>query len=194
MDVVVFALAALSVAVLIQRLWLIGRRSRLRGQEQAYALHSLRDELQLLAIDGQIKADSPMYAVLIQCLNVGIKNAGKMRLREALQLAKRLEHRAVPSDLQQFVSEVQRQDQRVQNLVGKLLLTFAWMLVSNDWLVSAGVLVRRHVESSWTLVKPAAKAVEGLASAVFRAIDPARVEAVSKAEKYRSLAHTLGSC
>jgi hypothetical protein len=178
MSSLVLGLAAGALALFIQRVALCHRGSAVRTAEQAYRFHELRDELQLLVIDGKLSSSSYVYLCLVAIANLCIRNAGVFRLRDLVamtsQIDQKMEGRSV-------VKAVQEMNPAVQETAGKIFYAFAQMLISNDSIVRFAFHTARFCQpaieaSKWLLVR----------------IDPTRTEAFRQARRYLQLAHTMG--
>jgi hypothetical protein len=179
MNAFVFGLAATALAVMIQWVALSSRRTALHTVEQAYRFHELRDELQMLTLCGQLASTSRVYSCLMGMINVCIRNAGVFRVRDALDIAARVEQRLKPAD--RFTEEVRQSEPAVQELAGKVFLSFARMLISNDWIV-------RSAFKSVHVCQPTIQAFKWL----LERIDPARTQAFREARRYERMAHSMG--
>lgn len=155
MDTVIFALAAVAFALLIQRFFLLGCQRLLRAKEQAFEFHRLRDELQLAAAEGIIKPGSLAFEFLMQMLNVAIRNAGILTLTQSLALAKKVSGKSDRGTYEAAIADIEKHGPRVQQLAGGFFHSFARMLLANDWLVSAVIALTRHHLSNQLVVEPA---------------------------------------
>lgn len=194
MDALLFGLAWVIVAMSIQRAFLTGRSRTLRAREQAYQFHTLRDELQLFAAGGRIETSSLAYSFLIQSLNLAIRNAGLLKLREILELSERVRKTIEKTNFEAIYDDIQRHDSAVRELAGRVFFAFATMLIANDWLVSAGLNMRRRILTSWGIIKPIIKFADSLATAFLNVFAPTKVQAVDQARLYRNWAERLGTC
>lgn len=190
----IFALATVSMAFAIQRLFLIGRSTSLRAREQAYQFHSLRDRLQLLASEDHVKQTSLTYSFLMRTLNLAIRNAGVFKLRELLDLASKVRQSVEETHFEKICEDIQRHDAEVQKLAEEVFQEFFRMLVENDWLVSSGLRVRSYVKSSVSHLAPIVALVDGGVTKVLTVLDPTRVKAVTEARNYRNWANRLSAC
>lgn len=179
------ALASCVVALGVQLAYLSKRDRILRAKEQAFQFHALRDELQLFVVQERMHPSALTYEFLMQMLNFSIKNAGVLKLREALALTEKVKERVDETRFEAILADVKKHDPEVQELTGKFFLAFANMLVSNDWIVRAGVGVARRVATGWKVLGPIIRMLDTIATAFFRLVTPIRVEAVHEVRRYR---------
>lgn len=162
MQLLIFSLSIFALGLLIEILMLCRRAPRLNVKEQAFRFHALRDDLQLLAVDGHISVTSLSYHTLMLMLNVAIRNAGLMKLREILVIAETVRKELAQSNAKELQSDIQRHGVKVQELASQCFKAFADMLVANDYIVRLVVaaahssLVRYGVLPVFRMLKPLA--------------------------------------
>lgn len=147
MKAIIVALTLVAIALTFERLYLRWQRKRLRVTEQSFTFHKLRDELQLLAVDGQIEVDSHLYGFLSVMLNLGIRNAGTLRASQVVQMAKTRTHEFDDDSNDSLVRHVKMYNPQVQHFVGKCFYEFSRMLVLNDPLYSTWRFLSEGVKS-----------------------------------------------
>jgi hypothetical protein len=162
----------------IQTEYLAAREPALKAKEQAFRFHELRDRLQALFVEGYIEIDSLTYQFLVFSLNLSIRNAGKMKLTELLEMAKIVEKRVNKLTFDEIRADIQLHDVQVQQLAAEFFKAFAWMLVSNDRIISVMAFVLRAVAEKLNeaLIKPIRQ--------IAQRILPERAEALAEARKY----------
>ncbi|MDZ7780348.1 MAG: hypothetical protein U5R14_10515 [Gemmatimonadota bacterium] len=137
MTSVIVALIALALALSLQRLALRHTAKNLSIREKAFRFHAIRDRLQSMAVDGELAPDSKVYEFLMFAVNVGIRNSGKLRMRDMLTMTSQLENRTISND-DDVLQEVAGSSPAVKTLTGETFLAFVDMIVANDRLVAMG--------------------------------------------------------
>ena len=162
------------------------RVPKLKAKEQAFRFHALRDELQLLAVEGYISTSSVSYVVLVRMLNVAIRNPGLMRLRDVLRMATIARNTVERKrTFEEFQEDLQHHDPKVQQLASNCFLAFMTMLISND------SLVRLAFEAAdWSVVRSMFRHSRGL----LRHVVPTHTEAVDMARWYSQNGGHLAHC
>ena len=188
MNAILAGLLLLSIGLVFQRTLFWKRERRLRATEQAFGFHAIRDEVQELAVTDALRQDDPIYRFVMWTANLCIKNAGVLRLRDTLRLAKAVGNKAKVEDSQAFTAfilDIQRRPEPVQRLIGKTFYSLAEMLMANDPIVRVGVIAAFRASRVWATVQPSiTKTIDRIAAFVI----PERAEAVSYARKYRHVA------
>lgn len=177
----VSAISLLAITSLI----LSKQRKNLRRVEQAFAFHRLRDELQQLAIEGQIPTESETFRVLMMLLNLSIKNAGVLKLRNVLKLVKSVEGKIGESGQERFRHDLATRPLAVQSLAAKCFFSLAQMLCCNDDLLL--ILVARV-----RLILPFT--VKKILRHVIKELSPMRAEALNESRKFNRFAQGLSHC
>jgi hypothetical protein len=176
MAMTVFALSLLTAGFSVMLLTLQHRVPKLKAKEQAFRFHALRDQLQLLAMEGHISTSAFSYTTLMQMLNIAIRNPGLMKLGDMLRMAeiakKAIGHKP---EFKEFQQDVERHDAIVQQLAKECFFAFVDMLISNDSLVRLAFVV-----ANWSVVKPVLKRLRGF----FGLLVPTHTEAVNLARWY----------
>ena len=67
---ILVALIGVTIGASIQQIMLLGRARRLRATQQAFRFHAIRDELQALALSGQVRQDDPVYGFVMWSANL----------------------------------------------------------------------------------------------------------------------------
>jgi hypothetical protein len=176
-----FGAIVLAVAVVGIRLTLSGVSKSTKASEQAFLFHALRDELQVLAAERVLSSDSLVYQHLMKMLNLGIKNAGIMTVRDLLVVYSQLSAEAKGSTA--FQDAVEKCDPKTKNLAGRCFLAFSQMLIANDWVVRTAVQCAKAIR----IPGVAYRAITKTASQIF----PQRSQAVREARLYREWAQRL---
>ena len=136
MTAIVAGMFFLAVAMVIQRVAVWRQERRAIAREQAFRFHALRDELQEMAVRGDVVSNDRSYLVLMSILNLCIRNAGAFRLRDLVQLARRVDDRVESTTVS---SSLRSAPESVQDLTERTIHTVGQMLVQNDKLVALGV-------------------------------------------------------
>jgi len=124
------------IALTVERIYLRPRRKHLRYLEQTFVFHRLRDDLQYLALEGRLEVTSRLYTMLMNMLNMGLKNAATLRSSQIADLAKKTI--PGPTTDSEFISYVKMHDHEVQRFVAICFYEFAKMLLLNDPLFATG--------------------------------------------------------
>lgn len=183
---IVVALASLALVVAMQRLALRSRARTLKLREQAFRFHAIRDQLQDLAIEGVIKQGAPTYEFLMFAANVAIKNAGILRLRDVLRVARTVDER-VQQKRVAIWRDMKRHPEPVQRLFADTFGSMAAMLIANDWIVRAGVWAAFCAAQAWDMVRPVVQALIRAADTVAGYLSPTHAEAVEKARRFQGI-------
>jgi hypothetical protein len=194
MTTFIFGLSWVCVVLVIERAMLYGRAHASGGREYSYRFHALRDELQIMAVQERLETTSLTYDFLMQSLNLALRNAGTMKLREMLTLAQRVKENVEAAQFDQLRADIERHDVQVRELTGRIFYTFAEILIANDWLVSAGVKTYKIVMTSWGIVRPVLQLANQAATAIMRVLAPTKVKAVKHALQYQRWASHFGAC
>lgn len=181
----VSGLVAAVVLLAIPLVMLHRRVPALRAREQAFRFHELRDRLQLLVIEHRISTSSHAYRTLMTIVNLGIRNAGVMKLSDLIELAKLVRHNMDVAPFEHFERELKKHDVEVQRLAADSFNAFAEMLVSNDHLTS---LMAKAVEAA---ANRANYAVVRSAKSLARRITPDHATVVSEASRYQHWGNRL---
>ena len=194
MDGLIVGLITIAIASAIERIFIEHTTSRLRAKEQAFKFHALRDRLQLLVAEGQVEASSLTYAFLMRMLNFSIRNAGAIGLRQTLEFSEKVRKNIGEGQFDVVAKDISKHGAEVQKLAQEFFGTFAWMLVSNDWLVKSGVRAASAVRTSWKFLRPLALAVHKAIGCILNLVAPTKIKAVHEARWYSDQANTLGLC
>lgn len=135
MELLIFSLSIFTLGLSIEISFLCRRIPRLNMKEQAFRFHALRDELQLSAVNGDIPVTSLSYRMLMLMLNIAIRNAGLMKLRDILMMTETVRKQLGRSNAEELQNDIQRHGPKVQELASKCFTVFADMLVANDYIV-----------------------------------------------------------
>lgn len=179
------ALVAVAIAMLIGMFTLRSYFGALRAKEQCFRFHELRDRLQMLLIDGKIGRGSDVYEFLQLTINLGIKNAGDMKLRQILGLARQLNQKIAGVPYQNIFEEIRQQSPDVQSLFGDIFQSLAAMVISNDKIVFIFTVI---AESSSDIVGGAARSC---VRTIVRTLMPDYSEAARSAREYQHLGRTM---
>lgn len=193
MTSILVAVVALAIAVAIQRLVLAPRGRVLRAHEQAFRFHTIRDELQTLALKGVVRQDDPVYSFVMWTTNLCIRNAGVIRLRDTLSTARTVDSKVQGESFNRFLRDVKRKPEPLQQLVGQTFIALAEMLVANDHLVRAGLKGAIIAANAWKLLQPALRWFVEAADHVAELLAPTRAQAVVYARKYHNLGGRLAA-
>lgn len=191
MDGFLFGLACICAAVATWGILLRPRARKIAAADQAFRLHSLRDELQILVAEGRLEPSSPTHDFLMTMLNFAIRNAGSVKLREVLQIARNVKDHIGKTQFEDLLADVERHDGAVQELFQRFFLTFGNMLVSNDWIVRTGVRTVSAISTSWRAFGPAVRALDKGASIFVGLLTPTKGQAVREARWYFERAKRL---
>jgi hypothetical protein len=183
----------LCVALLVERLMLSGRTHILQAKECAYRFHALRDELQLMAASRRLDTSSLTYSFLMFSLNLAIKNAGTMKLRDILRLADTVKERIEATRFEAIKADITTHDSSVGELAGRIFHTFYEILVSNDRWVSIAISMHRHIRHSWADIRPLLEWIDRRVAAILTVFAPTKVNAAVRARQYQHWAERLGS-
>lgn len=186
MDGLLVAVISLAAVIALQRIFLF-RSGGIKGRQQAFALHALRDDLQLMVANNQVERTSVTYDFLMTMLNFAIKNAGVVKLRDLLVLSNKVRSDVVHRSFENVQGDIKKHSPEVQELSAKFFFVMANMLVSNDWIVNYGVKAAK-------LIVPPIKIFASIMSKFLRVVMPERVEAVSDVRRYRDWGNRLHSC
>jgi hypothetical protein len=179
MAMTIFALSILAAGFTLMSLTLQHRVPMLRAKEQAFRFHALRDQLQLLAVEGRISTTSVGYKGLLRMLNIAIRNAGLMKLGEMLRTAESAKDTIDNKPtFEKFEEDIQRHDAAIQQLASDCFSAYVYMLISNDSLVRVAFML-----ANWTVVKPVFRHLRRLLTQLV----PTHTEAVDLARWYSSI-------
>lgn len=179
-------LAGVSIALVVQRLALRKHKKSARSTLQAFQFHDARDRLQELAISGAIEPDSPTYRFLWMAINLAIKNAGAMRLRDVMRVASEVDREA-REQYQQLVEDLEDQPESVRDLYVSVMHTLTETLIANDVLVRLGYRVGMTVGHLTGGMRQLGATVLRLMDRVAEVVAPARTEAVKQARSLEQL-------
>lgn len=183
-------LVALALAVLVQSLALRSRARSLRIQEQAFRFHAIRDELQLLALRGDVAQSGELYQILMWTSNLAIHNAGEARLRDMVRLARVVDPRMA---VVQELLDMKRHPKALQKLAAETFNALTMMLIVNDWLVLGGLRFAQFTWQTWKVCQPVARGVIATMDWIADLLSPPRAEAVRYARKYDRSASDLAA-
>ena len=190
MTSIMVGLAALALALLVQRLVLERRARVLKAREQAFKFHAIRDELQRLALKGVVSQSHDVYQFVMWTTNLSIRNAGVMKLRDTLRIA-----RTVNSEMSErgrkFLLDVKRAPEPLQRLVGDTFKALAETLVANDYIVRAGLTIGVLAAQAWKMLRPVFAAITRIVDPFAELVAPRHAEAVRYARKYHHLGGRL---
>jgi len=189
MALTIFSLSILAVGFLLVLLTLQRRVPALEAKEQAFRFHSLRDQLQLLAVGGCIETGSTSYTVLMRMLNVAIRNPRLMKLRDMLWMAEAAKDTLSHPTFEEFQKDIQRHDQSVQKLAQDCFAAYMVMLISNDSIVRLAFKGVNWAVANWTALKP----ILVHSRALFKCVVPAHTEAVDLARWYSHKQRMIGA-
>lgn len=188
MNAFILGLATSAVGLLFARLILNHHARLLRANEQAYRFHAIRDQLQLLAVDGEVDQQSEIYQFLIWVTNLAIRNAGTMKLRDVLQIARNVEQRLQGAPPRLFEEALRKESRPLQEVASATFDALAQMLLANDW------LVRSWMRCTFVLRGARERFLHPLLMAVRAFADrflPDRASAVDYAREYTDFADRL---
>jgi hypothetical protein len=148
----------------------------------------------MMAIQGAIETSSLTYEFLMQSLNLAIRNAGTMKLRDVLGIANKVKERVEATHFEAICEDIAKHSTPVSDLAGHVFSTIAETLVANDRLVCIGMAIHRTIKKSWSFVSPVLRVADSIALPIFRTLSPMRVDAVDRARLYESWASKIGSC
>src|SRR5262249_45306240 len=143
-----------ALALATQYLFLRSYRIWLRSRTQSYQFHALRDRLQLLAVERKIDQRSPAYNFLIYALNLSIRNAGKLKLRQVVALARCVDKRGARRR-EVLVKDIMQQDDEVKQIAAETFTAFGLMLVKNDSVLYVACLILKVLARVYTHPYPA---------------------------------------
>jgi hypothetical protein len=184
MTAIIVGLCALAIAVAIQGFMLRRHARGLKAREQAFRFHAIRDELQLLAIREEVDPNTDLYQFLMYTANLAIQNAGVMRLRDILALARRVKQE-IP---QQFLRALETAPKPLRKLTAETFGALASMLVANDPLVAMGLSAAALTAKAWSFIRPLLRSVISAIDALAKQIAPSHAEAVRYARDYSNIA------
>lgn len=192
MNAILAALAACALAFLLERLMLANHARRLKASEQAFRFHAIRDELQLLALRGELSTNSRVYEFLLWTANVAIHNAGVFKIRDMIAIAHQVRTRMeYVSASRSFSEAIMAEPKAVQHLAGETFDALAAMLVANDALVRFGWRCTQVASGALhgfrVVIRPLVHAIDALAANLI----PNRFEAVHYAREYSGIAAGL---
>jgi hypothetical protein len=178
MAMTIFALSILAAGFAVMLLTLQHRVPKLKAKEQAFRFHALRDQLQLLAVEGRISTTSVGYEGLMRMLNIAIRNPGLMKLGDMLRTAESAKDTigGTPT-FEEFQEDIQHHGPEIQQLASSCFLAYVLMLISNDSLVRMAFWL-----ASWTVVRPVFRHLRKLLTQLV----PTHTEAVDLARWYSS--------
>jgi hypothetical protein len=131
------AIVTLLLALASESIVFWRRRTLLRTKEQRFRFHDLRDRLQLLVIEHKLEPGTRLHHFLLATINLAIRNAGVLKLREIIALSRSVKKEARGENT--FVTlqaEIVRQPKEVQALSAEVFNSLAAMLIVNDSLTS----------------------------------------------------------
>lgn len=181
-------LVALAVAVMIQRLILRSRARTLVAREQAFRFHAIRDELQLLALRGDVEQQSGPYEFLMWTTNLAIRNAGTMKLRDVVRIVRAIDFKMAELPTRQLENELASSPKPLQRLAADTFEALTKMLVANDTLVRGGLYCAELTARTWALCRPAFRFLIHRVDALAQHVAPSHAEAVQYARKYSDIA------
>jgi hypothetical protein len=192
MNAILAALVACALAFLIERVMLQKHARRLKASEQAFRFHAIRDELQLLAMHGEVRTDSRVYQFLLWTANVAIHNAGVFKIRDMIAIAHQVRTRMeVVAASRSFDEAVKAEPKAVQHITGETFDALAAMLVANDALVRMGWSCSQVASGALhgfrVVIRPLIRTIDALAASLV----PHRLEAVYYAREYSGIAAGL---
>jgi len=189
MTAIMVGLISLALAVLLQRLMLERRARRLKACEQAFKFHAIRDELQLLALKKAVQQDNEVYDFILWTANLCIRNAGVIKLRDTLRVA-RIVHSKLNPEMtgrqRELLKAVKSAPPELQHLAGETFKALAEILVANDALVRAGLGVAVMAIQARKLIRPLFAALMNAGDPVARIVVPTHAEAVKYAREYHN--------
>lgn len=162
------------------------RYRALRTMEHQHRFHGLRDELQELALRGVLSVDSATYSFAMWIINVAIRNAGEMKLRDALWLAERVDSHVRRAGKDVW-DDFRRQPEEVHRLVGRTFVELGRLMAANDPLVAFGLRV--HSWRSHSTRKRILDQIDRLASRIL----PKRTEVLGRAHDLTRFGSQLAS-
>lgn len=186
MAVLTFTLSIFSIGLLLEILILCHRVPALKAKEQAFRFHELRDDLQLLAIEGKISISSPVYADLMRMLNVAIRNPGIMKLREIVWMAVTVRDQIKARGVANLQEQLLRENPEVQAFASRCFLAYSQMLISND------LLVRTAFSIANLSIAPI-KAVVGPIYRFMKRVAPTHAQAMKQANWYSKTGRQLAA-
>jgi hypothetical protein len=184
----IVALISLAVALLVLRLILQPRANRLRAAQQAFRFHAIRDEVQLLAVQGKVDQSDPCYQFVMQTANLCIRNAGVMKLRDTLAIAQTVTEEMRCQALA-FLKHVRGQPEPMQRVVGETFSALSDMLLANDRLVRVAFKIAILVATTLKWVRPIFRVV----TAAFTRVAPTHAQSVRYAREFHVLGDRLAA-
>jgi len=183
------ALVAVALAAGIQGAMLAHRARLLKARQQAFHFHAIRDELQYLALKGEVDPHCELYEFLMFTSNLAIRNAGIFRLRDLIRLARTVKQE-IPD---RFVGMIESQPESLQRLAGQTFVALTQMLIANDPIVRAGVECFISANRAKEFVRPIVKSVVSGVDTIARQVLPSHAEAVRHARDYSDIAGRLAA-
>lgn len=187
-------LVAISLVITMERAILSGWDDKMRSAEYCYRFHRLRDELQMMAIQGKLETSSLTYNFLMQSLNLAIRNAGTMKLRDILGIANKVKEHVEATHFDAICEDIAKHGTPVSDLAGHVFSTISEILIANDRLVCIAMAAYRTIKKSVTIVSPIQRAMNSIITPLFRVLTPMRVDAIDSARQYEKWASRIGSC
>jgi hypothetical protein len=167
----------------------------LNAREQAFRFHAIRDELQWLALRGEVRPHVALYGLLLWTANLAIRNAGTMRLHDVLVMARAIERYmgALPPHRAGWERCIRACPAPLQRVAAKASEALADMLVANDPFVRAGLCCARLSARARARCRPLLPLLIGHADALTQHVSPVRAEAIRYARKYSGIADRLAA-
>jgi hypothetical protein len=145
----IIGLVAVALAMLIQRLMLRGAKKRIRNVELIFRFHKFRDQLQDLAVSGEIDPRSARYAILIGLCNFAIRNGGRTRFRDLIPLIESVNTPELTRLLQTEPRlEWESMPEQEREVVGGIFVEFIKVMVLNDLLLTVWFFIHSTAHTS----------------------------------------------
>lgn len=189
MSAIVATMTGVCLGLSILYLGLLASTWRHRRAVQTYRFHAIRDDLDMLLVTGELKADDELARFLRFVLNLGIASAGDMGLRRAVQVAQTIDERlpdAPGVTGKDLLADAASRGEAVQHVVAGTFLALADMLLANDLLALAAIRVQAMVARVRAMFKPWKP--EELRARRYRVPRHASSEVAQRARRFEHLA------
>lgn len=118
------------------------REKQLNVERFRFRFLRFRDEFRYLAATGELDPRVPTYTLMISLLNIAIKNAGTMRLRDLPAFAEMIDQR-VRRTGEVAWKDFRSQSAEVHRLVAQIFMELGKLMLANDpiigWVIMRGM-------------------------------------------------------
>lgn len=183
---IVVSLAVIALAVAISWLATYQQRRQNRADRLRFRFLRIRDQLQFLAVTKKLEIESPTYSFAMWIVNVAARNAGTLRLRDAIWIADQVDERVRRAG-DMVWKDILGQPHEVHVLLYQLFLELGKMMAANDPLVALGFRVY-----GWRMRRERRSVLEQLDRVAARLMPRPKVDALERAKGMVRLARDLG--